>query len=206
MPYEAHMGISNIKQELPGSFTSIQTGPAFRASPYESNSTRMYAWGHPNSQGPSMQTQPSSIEYNGSMDITYMPGNGGFHGSGTSQFASANPAAQYLQPNSAVNADVIYTDDINGHVPHLTQTSYAGDQPFQVSLDAPHFSTPQYMSPGGVSAQQQQQQQQQQVPTSRAMAMQYDVNGGLSYPQVSDNPANYHHQQEQQQYYPYQMR
>jgi hypothetical protein len=210
-PFDIHMGIGSIKQELPGSFTPIAAGPAFRPPAYEPNGTPLYGWGATSAQTPSIPTHAPTGGYGGAMEHPYLSGHGSFQGGGSQQFASVGPSGQYLHATAATGGDMVYNTSLNGHVPRLTQTSYAGDQPFQVPLEGPHFSTPQYTSAGGMST-----PLQAPVPAARAMPMQYDVSGELSYPPMGDGMVDYQPQPQQQQqqqqqrqqqpYYHYQMR
>ena len=199
--YDMTMNMSNIKQELPPSFTPLQPTAIFH-SPNENQSPGAFQWGQPSGQS-SQARAGDSMAYVQGLDNDYPPPYTAYTPPGATPFQVGNSQLDHMHTPPRSSAGAMYTG-VRGQVPHMRQAAYPDNQSFPMVMN--QLATSSASLEGLFFANQSNfpATQPPELPTHMAIASHLGSRPNAGFPQGQDN-LNAIYQDQSQQYYPYPM-
>ena len=200
--YDMTMNMSNIKQELPSSFTPLQPTAMFH-SPNENQSPGALQWGQPNSQ--SSQAQAGGpLAYVQGLDTDYPPSYTAYNSPEAAPFQVGSSQLNHMHTLPRSSAGPIYTG-LRGQVSYTRQASYPENRSFPMGMSQLPTSSAPLEGPFFASQNDFSTTQAPQLPAHMAIPPHLGLRSDIGFPPGQGNLNAIYQDQSQQQYYPYPM-
>ena len=194
LPYNVHTKMVNVKQELPGSFISLQHGSTIHSPTRENQVSDNFSWDHRNSQSTGTRIVEPPLNFTPGIDPNYLPPYP-YDPSGGSQFLPINAQANRLPITTTTSKPEAIYEEL-GSLPTDVQASYSQSPPYPIALSQQQAIPLAFNDPRHVG--------QNHFPASHTHRQTHSVDfspqfsaHGMTYIQDSNDPAcfNGHNQQ-----------